>query len=453
MIVTKRSLSRRTVLRGMGAAVALPLLDAMVPAFTPIAKTAAANVVRLGWIFRPNGYIKQYWTPDKIGAAPDFKRSLLALEPFRDRILIVSGLANLEAEPKGSSSSAPHSRSSACWLTGTHAKPTDGADVKAGVSADQVAASVLGKQTVLPSLELAVEQNEQVVGNCEAGFSCIYQNTQCWRNDTTPLPMETHPRIVFQRLFGDGATRAEQRQHLQESGSILDSVTDRINGLSKQLGAGDRRRLTQYLDSVREVESRIQKAVKRSEDDAFTIPDRPADIPESYDEHVKLMFDLEVLAYQADITRVVTMQLAREISPRTYPNIGVLGQHHAMSHHGNNPKVMDDVAKIDGYHVSLVAYFVNKLKSIQDGDGTLLDHVILTLGGGLGNPNVHAIMDLSNVVIGGGAGTIKGNRHVSYKVEDYVHQMNLWITLLDRAGVRTNSLGDSTNELKEIDVA
>jgi hypothetical protein len=367
-------------------------------------------------------------------------------------VLIVSGLANLEAEPKGSSASAPHSRSSAAWLTGTHAKPTDGADVRAGISADQIAASVLGKSTVLPSLELAVEQNEQVVGNCEAGFSCIYQNTQSWRNETTPLPMETNPRVVFQRLFGDGATRIEQRRHLQASGSILDSVTDRINGLTKELGPTDRTRLAQYLDSVREIESRIDKAVRRTEDEAFALPARPSDVPEEYDQHVKLMFDLQALAYQADITRVITFQLAREISPRTYPNIGVVGQHHAISHHGNNPKTMDDVAKIDGYHVSLVAYYVNKLKSIQDGDGTLLDNTILSVGGGLGNPNVHAIMDLSTIVIGGGAGRIKGNRHVAYKVEDYVHQSNLWLTLLDRGGVRVDALGDSTGQLREIDV-
>jgi len=259
MLITKLALPRRTFLRGVGATLALPLLDAMIPALTAQAKTAAAPVTRLGFIYRPNGYIKAYWTPETIGTNPDLKRTLQPFEPFRDRMTIVSGLANLEAEAKGSSP-GPHSRSSAAWLTGTHAKQTEGADVQAGISADQIAAGVLGKATILPSLELAIEQNEQVVGNCEAGYSCLYQNTISWRNETTPLPMETHPRVVFQRLFGDGSNRAEQLRQLQTSGSILDAVTERINQLSQRLGASDRARLTQYLDSVREIETRIEKA-------------------------------------------------------------------------------------------------------------------------------------------------------------------------------------------------
>jgi hypothetical protein len=444
-------LPRRTILRGAGTALALPLLDAMVPALTPVARSAAAPVPRLGFIYRPNGYIKQHWTPDTVGASPDFKRSLLPLEPFRDRILIVSGLANREAEaqrePPG-----PHSRSSAAWLTGTHAKFTEGADVQAGVSADQVAAKHLGSQTVLPSLELAIEQNEQVVGNCEAGYSCLYQNTISWHDATTPLPMETHPRVVFQRLFGDGTTPSEQRRHLKRSSSILDAVTARINELSRRLGGGDRVRLSQYLESVREIETRIDKAEARTGDAAFDLPERPADMPQTFQEHVELMFDLQALAYQADVTRVIAFQLARELSPRTYPNIGVLGQHHATSHHGNNPNKMDDVAKIDEYHLTLVAYYLKKLQSIQEGDGTLLDHVILTVGGGLGNPNVHAVIDLANLVIGGGGGRIRGTRHVAYEVERYVPQQNLMVTLLNRAGVPVDRLGDSTGDLKELDV-
>ena len=364
----------------------------------------------------------------------------------------MSGLANREAEPKGSSAAAPHSRSSTAWLTGTHAKPTEGADVRAGVSADQVAAAVLGRDTVLPSLELAIEQDERAVGNCEAGFSCIYQNTICWRNETTPLPMETHPRVVFERLFGDGATRAEQRRHLRASRSILDSVTERIGDLSRRLSPSDRTRLTQYLDAVREVEARIQKAERRTEDEALELPERPSDIPTAFEDHVKLMFDLQAFAYQADMTRVITFQLARELSPRTYSNIGVYGQHHATSHHGNDPDKMNDVAKIDAYHLSLVAYYLNKLATIPDGDGTLLDHMILAVGGGLGNPNIHAVIDLPNLVFGAGAGRVKGNRHVAYRVEDYVPQANLWITLLDRVGVPVDGLGDSTGTLREIDV-
>jgi len=451
MFITKFALPRRTFLRGVGATLALPLLDAMVPALTPIARTAAAPVSRMGFIYRPNGFIRQYWTPDTVGPNPDLKRSLQALEPFRDRTLIVSGLANLEAEAQGSSP-GPHSRGSAAWMTGTHAKQTEGADVEAGISADQVAAQVLGKATVLPSLELAIEQNEQMVGNCEAGYSCLYQNTISWRNPTTPLPMETHPRVVFQRLFGDGATPEEQRRHLQTSGSILDAVTDRIGELSRRLGPSDRGRLTQYLESVREIETRIDKAEARTGDAAMELPERPGDIPDGFDEHVRLMFDLQALAYQADITRVIAFQLARELSPRTYPSIGVAGQHHATSHHGNNPGRINDVAKIEAYHVELLAYYLGKLRSTPDGDGSLLDNVSILYGGGLGNPNEHAIIDLPNLVLGGGSGRIKGNRHISYKVEDYVPESNLLVTLLDRAGVPVENLGDSTGQLKEVDV-
>jgi hypothetical protein len=451
MFVSKLALPRRTFLRGAGTALALPLLDAMVPALSPIAKTAAAPVVRMGFIYRPNGYIRQFWTPDTAGANPVFKRSLAALEPFRNRTLIVSGLANLEAEAKGSSP-GPHSRSSAAWMTGTHAKQTEGADVQAGISADQVAARVLGQSTVLPSLELAIEQNEQMVGNCEAGYSCLYQNTISWRTPTTPLPMETHPRVVFQRLFGDGGTAAEQRRQLATSGSILDAVTERLSELTRKLGASDRARLEQYTESVREIETRIDKAEKRTADASVEMPDRPSDIPGAFEDHVKLMFDLQAAAFQADITRVIAFQLARELSPRTYPQIGVNGQHHATSHHGNAVGKINDVAKIDAYHIELVSYYLRKLQNIKEGDGNLLDSSIILLGGGLGNPNEHAVIDLSNLVFGGGAGKLKSNRHIAYKVEDYVPESNLIVTLLDRAGVPVEKLGDSTGQLKEVDV-
>jgi hypothetical protein len=448
MLISKLALPRRTFLRGAGTMLALPLLDAMVPAFTPLAKAAAAPATRLGYIYRPNGYIKQYWTPDTVGPSPDLKRTLAVFESFRDHLTVVSGLANLEAEAKGSSP-GPHSRSSAAWLTGTHAKQTEGADVQAGVSADQIAGSMIGKDTVLPSLELAIEQNEQVVGNCEAGYSCLYQNTISWRNDTTPLPMETHPRVVFQRLFGDGTNKTERMHHLETDGSILDAVTERINQLSKRLGPNDRARLTQYLDSVREIESRIQKAEAQTEDSNVVLPERPSDIPNNFEDHVKLMFDLQALAFQADITRVIAFQLARELSPRTYPQIGVVGQHHATSHQIANPEKANEVAKIEEYHMRLIAYYLAKLKAIKDGDGTLLDHVIIQVGGGLGNPGEHAVIDLANLVIGKGGG-LKGNRHVSYKVEDYVPEANLLITTLGRAGARIDKLGDSTGQLKEI---
>ncbi len=449
MIVTRRALPRRTFLRGVGVSLTLPLLDAMVPAFTAVAKSAAAPIRRLGFIYTPNGFIREYWTPGSVGEQFDLTPSLKPLEPFRNKLVVVSGLANLQAEAMGSPP-GPHSRASAAWITGTHAKFTEGADVRAGVSADQIAADVLGQQTVLPSLELATEQNEQMVGNCDAGYSCIYQNTVSWKDPTTPLPMEVHPRVVFQRLFGDGATPEEQRRHLETSSSILDAVTDRISELRTQLGSGDRRVLTQYLESVRDIEARIQRAEAHTDDPTLELPPRPADIPQTFDEHVKLMFDLQVAAYQADVTRVITFQMARELSPRTYPDIGVVGQHHASSHHGNNPQKIDDVAKIDAYHVQLVSYYLEKLQATPDGDGgSLLDNIVLLFGGGLGNPNQHAIIDLPNIVIGGGGGRIKGGRHLAYPIDDYVPEANLLITLLGKAGVPAEQLGDSTGQLKE----
>jgi hypothetical protein len=361
----------------------------------------------------------------------------------------VSGLANLQAEAMGSPP-GPHSRSSAAWLTGTHAKFTEGADVRAGISVDQIAARTLGANTVLPSLELATEQNEQMVGNCEAGYSCIYQNTISWKNDTTPLPMEVHPRVVFQRLFGDGSSPAEQKKYLKTTGSILDSVTERINELERRLGVSDRSRLDQYLDSVRDIESRIQRAEARTDDPALVLPPRPVDIPATFDEHAKLMFDLQVLAYQADITRVIAFQLCRELSPRTYPNIGISGQHHALSHHGNSPEKIAQVAKINAYHVELVAYYLAKLRATPDGDGNLLDNMILLYGTGLGNPNIHAIVDLSNIVFGGGAGTLKGGRHIDFPADNTVPHANLLVTLLDKAGVPVDRVGDSTERLKPV---
>ena len=446
MLITKIALPRRTFLRGMGATLALPLLDAMVPAFTPVSRSAAAPVRRMGFIYTPNGFIREFWTPDAAGKDFELKASLQALEPFRDQMVIVSGLANLQAEAMGDPP-GNHSRGSAAWSTGTHAFQTEGADVRAGISADQVAAQVLGQETVLPSLELATEQNEQMVGNCEAGYSCLYQNTISWRTETTPLPMEVHPRVVFQRLFGDGASPEETRQHLQITGSILDSVTERIAELDSKLGTSDRRRLTQYLDSVREVESWIQREEAKTDDPSLALPPRPTDIPQTFAEHAKLLFDLQVLAYQADITRVIAFQLCRELSPRTYPNLGISGQHHALSHHGNNPEKVNDVAKIDAYHIELVADYLGKLRATPDGEGTLLDNMILLYGGGLGNPNIHAFIDLPNLVLGGGAGRIKGGQHLAFPIDDYVPQANLLLSLLDKGGVPVEQHGDSTGRL------
>src|SRR5258708_1642025 len=306
MMVPRLALPRRPFLRGVGAALALPLLDAMVPAFTPIAQSAGAPIRRMGFTYVPNGFIREFWTPDTAGSTFDLKPSLKALEPFRDQMQIVSGLANLQAEAMGSPP-GPHSRGSAAWMTGTHARQTEGADVRAGISADQIAAKFLGKDTVLPSLELATEQNEQMVGNCEAGYSCLYQNTISWKNDTTPLPMEVHPRVVFQRLFGDGASPREQRRYLETSGSILDSVTERLAQLEKRLGAGDRGRLSQYLESVREIESRNQSAEAKTADPSLNLPPLPEDIPPQHLTLANLMSDFQGSACLSHLTSYTAM--------------------------------------------------------------------------------------------------------------------------------------------------
>ena len=447
MTIFKKALGRRTMLRGMGTALSLPLLDAMVPALTPVLKSAAAPVPRIGFIYTPNGYIRKSWVPAGEGADFEMTPSLASLEPFRDKLLIVSGLAQRQAFPLGDPPGT-HSRCSGAWITCVHPKATEGADVRAGTSADQVAAGLLGTKTVLPSLELATEQNEQMIGNCEAGYSCVYQNTVSWRTPTTPMPMEVHPRVVFERLFGDGSTPAEQRKQLRATGSLLDSVTEHIADLQRSLGTSDRGRLAQYLDSVRDIEGRIQRAESRTEDPTLQLPPRPVDIPASFDEHVDLMFDLQVLAYQADITRVITFQLGRELSPRTYPQIGVPGAHHATSHHQNDPQKLAEKAKIDAYHIQLLSRYAQKLKDTPDGEGTLLDSIAILYGGGLGEPNLHNPYDLPNLVLGGARGRLKGGRHLKFNVTDYVPMANLLVSLLDKVDARVEGHGDSTGPLE-----
>ena len=448
MWIVKKSLPRRRFLRGIGATIALPLLDAMVPALTPIARTAAAPTRRLGFIYTPNGIIKKAWVPaGEGGSGFAFSPSLKAIEPFREHLTVVTGLAHQQAASLGDSP-GPHSRASAAWLTGTHCKQTEGADVRSGISADQIAAEALGRLTPLPSLEISTEQNEMLIGNCESGYSCIYQNTISWRNPTTPMPMEVHPRVVFTRLFGDGTTPAEQLAHLRTDHSILDAVLGDLAALEKSLGAGDRSRLDQYLDSVREIESRIQRAESRTADPLLELPERPADIPSEYEDHVKLMFDLQTAAYQADITRIITFQLGREVSPRSFPNIGVSGGHHAISHYGNDPVKVEQKTKIDTYQTTLLAYYAGKLRNTPDGDGSLLDHVVVLYGAGLGDPNAHDPWDLGSVVLGGGAGTLKGGRHLKFEPRSYVPMANLLISLLDKVGVPVEKLGDGTAKLE-----
>jgi hypothetical protein len=446
MIVTKLALPRRTFLRGAGAALSLPLLDAMVPAFTAQARSAAAPVPRLGFVYTPNGYMRDYWVPTGSGSDFSFTPSLLGLEPHRDDILLVTGLAHRQADPMGDAP-GPHSRASGAWLSGVHVKQTEGADVRAGRTADQIAAGVLGTETPLPSLEIAIEQNEKMVGNCEAGYSCVYQNTLSWRDATTPMPMETHPRVVFERLFGDGGTPAEELEELGTNRTILDSVAERIGDLQKLLGPSDRQRLEQYLDSVRDIEKRIVRSEARTSDLAVALPERPVDIPAEFEEHVELMFDLQVLAYQGDVTRVLTFQMSREQSPRAYPSLGISSAHHALSHHGGDQEKIAQKAKIDAYHVRLLSYYVEKLRATPDGDGSLLDHVIVLYGAGLGEPNDHDPFDLPSIIVGHGNGSIGTGRHLAFPMRDYTPQGNLLVSLLDMVGVPIEKLGDSTGRL------
>jgi hypothetical protein len=448
MFVPKKSLPRRRFLRGAGTVLALPLLDAMVPAFTALAQTPARPVRRLGFVYLPNGVARNfsginYWTPAGQGAAFELSPILTPLAPYRDRLVVVSGLAQHQADAFDDGANGDHTRGTSSWLTGVHCKRTEGADVRNGISADQIAASVLGKATALPSLELGIDLNF-LAGQCENSYSCAYLNTLSWRTDTDPMPTENNPRIVFERLFGDGGTAAQRQAQARENRSILDSVTDDLRRLQQSLGPADRTKVADYVDTVREVERRIQSVETRGASDLPAL-DRPAGIPERFDEHVRLMYDLQWLAFRADLTRVTTFMLGRELNFRTYPEIGITEGHHGLSHHQDNPTQLAKYAKLNTYQTELFAGFVGKLQSTPDGDGTLLDHSLFLYGAGLSNPNLHAHYDLPLAVIGGGAGTIKGNRHLVYPGE--TPMTNLLLSMLDKAGVPAEKLGDSTGRL------
>jgi hypothetical protein len=447
-IITKRALPRRTFLRGAGVALGLPLLDAMVPALSALADTPAAVASRLGFIYMPNGVAKNssgidYWTPPTEGRNFQMSQILGPLEPFRDRLLVVSGLDQNQAEAGNDGASGDHTRGTSSWLTGVYPKRTEGADVRNGISADQIAAPVLGKDTALPSLELAIDLNF-LAGQCENSYSCAYLNTLAWTSPTTPLPTENNPRVVFERLFGDGGTAARRAASAQRNRSILDSVLDDFNRLQQKLGPGDRAVVGEWVDAVREVERRISGVEKRSNDELPTLT-RPAGVPERFDEHVKLMYELQWLAFRADLTRVVTFMLGRELNFRTYPEIGVTEGHHGLSHHQDRPEQIAKYAKIGTYQAELLAWFLDKLQSTPEGDGTLLDHSLFLYGAGLSNPNTHAHVDLPLLVIGGRSLGIDGNRHLV--VRRQVPMTNLLLTLLDKAGVRADTLGDSTGRM------
>jgi hypothetical protein len=446
--LTKRHLPRRTFLRGLGVTMSLPLLDSMIPAQTPLAKTAANPQIRLGLCFIPHGGVMANWTPAEEGVLK-LSRTLSPLEPFKDQVVVVSNLAHRMAAPAGpGDNGGDHTRSPAVFLNGVHPKRTDGADIYAGVTIDQIAAKKIGQETALPSLELATEDYSGLVGSCDVGFSCAYMNTISWRTPTTPMPMEINPRLVFDRLFGDGATAAERLERIEQQRSILDAVTSQVRRLQGGLGANDRNRVAEYLDTVREIERRIQLAEKQNSNSDLSVPASPSGIPDDHQEHTKLMFDLMALSFQADITRISTFMMAREVSYRTFPMLGISEGFHPASHHQNNPERLENLTKINTYHVSLVAHLLERLKATPDGDGSLLDHSLILYGSGMSNSNVHNHSPLPILVAGGAAGKMKGGRHLKYP--ENTPMSNLLLTILEKAGVHEESVGDSTGVLSEV---
>jgi hypothetical protein len=453
MIVTRRTIPRRAVLRGVGATLALPLLDAMVPAFSARGTAAATPIRRLGVVYVPNGVVEAAWRPAAEGTTFEFTPTLKPLEPFRDRLLAISGLENTAARPGPGELAGQHSRPAAAFLTGVHAKRTTGASLKLGVSMDQLAAQTLGKDTRLASLELSLEGVDTVngVSTCDTGYSCAYLNIS-WRNTTTPMPRETNPRVVFERLFGDVASTspAVRLARIRRQRSVLDSVLEKARDLQGGVGAGDRVKINEYLEAIRDIELRIQKAEEQAGRE-LPVLESPAGIPVSFQEHARMMFDLQLLAYQTDITRVVSYMIGREQSGMTYPQIGVPDAHHPISHHRNDPKLRAKLAKINLYHMSLFAEFVEKLRATPDGDGSLLDHVIILYGGALRDGNAHSYDDLNLVLVGGGAGQLKGGRHLMYPAGTPI--ANLHLTLLDKLGVSIEQLGDGTGRLPGLSLA
>ncbi len=449
MIITRQALPRRTVLRGLGTAVALPLLDGMVPALTALERTAAKAKPRLGVVYVPHGAVMNNWTPAVEGNGFEFTPILQPLEPFRDRLQVLSGLDHAPAAQMPGDPAGGHGRITGAFLTGVHAKPTEGADFEAGTSVDQIAAAVLGRETQLASLEVGIGLPE-FGGACDAGFSCAYISTLSWSTPTTPLPMESNPRALFERLFGDGVTTDPEarRARRRQDRSILDAVTRKVARLRKGLGAADRAKLTDYLTAVRDVERRIQRAEVDS-DRELPIVERPsAGVPASFGEYVKLMFDLQVLAYQTDMTRVITFLMTPELTAQTYPEIGVPDPHHALSHHENKPESLAKLTKVGGYHTELFAYYLDRLRATPDGDGSLLDQVMILYGSGMSNSNLHNIQNLPILLAGGGAGRLRGDRHIRFA--DETPLTNLYLSLLGKLDVPAEQVGDSTGRLAEL---
>ncbi len=441
MTIFKKALPRRTFLRGVGATLALPLLDAMVPAMMALAATPAAPVRRLGFVFVPMGCDITRWTPPGKDRLGELSPSLSPLAPVKDHVTVLTNMELQNAYP------GTHSSSNSAFLSAAVARHTESTDYYLGTTVDQIAAKQLGQQTQLPSLELAMDMM-QTVGQCDNGYACVYQNNLSWSSPTTPLPAEAHPRVVFETLFGEGGSKADRQTALRRRASLLDFVKDDIARLSREVGPADRAKVNEYLDAVRDVERRIQKAEQAVAESPLRDLERPVGVPAAYADHARLMFDLEILAMQGDVTRVITFQLARETSNRTYPEIGVPDPHHPLSHHGNDPAKIAKLARINQFHVSLFAEFLGKLKATREGDGSLLDHSLYLYGSGMGNPNVHDHTNLPILVAGGAAGSMKGGRHIRYSKATPL--ANLHLTLLDKVGVRLDRFADSTGKVEEL---
>jgi hypothetical protein len=443
MFVTRKYLPRRTFLRGMGVSLALPLLDSMIPARTLLAQTAARPVTRLGFVYFPHGAIMKSWTPAADGAAFELSPILNPLEPFRNQLNVVTGLAHAAAD-----TTAVHSLSPTTWLSGVRPKATQGVDAYAGVTADQIAAHAIGQSTILPSLELATEDPSALFGSCDVDYGCIYLNTLSWATPETPLPMEINPRKVFERLFGQGGSATERNTRLQQDRSILDAVSHDAASLQLQLGPSDRLVMSQYLDNVREIERRIQLAGSAKDEHDLQLPQRPAGVPFDYEEHVALMYDLMTLAYQADVTRVISFMVSREVTARTYPQVGVFEGHHSVSHHANRAEKIEQNVKIQTYNVGAFTHFLERMRNTPDGDGSLLDHSVLLYGSNMSNSNAHDHFPLPNVVIGGASGQMRGGRHLRYP--DRTPMTNLLLSMLHKTGVDLERLGDSTTPLADL---
>ena len=439
MFITKRHIPRRTFLRGVGATIALPLLDAMIPAGTALAQTAAKATPKLGFIYFPHGAIMEQWTPAQEGANFELSPILTPLKPFQKQLTVVSGVGNKPGE-----SQAVHAIVPATWLSCVH--PKQGQDPNMAATADQIAAKAIGQDTPLPSIEIATE-GQGGGGSCDRDYGCNYSGTISYRTASTPLPMENNPRKLFQRLFGRGDSPTERTELIQEYSSVLDMVADDANSLQKQLGARDKAMLSDYMETVRELERRVQKS-QAHDLSQLKLPEVPIGVPENFDTELNLMFDMSALAYQAGLTRIINYMMAAEVSGRTYNNIGVPDAFHAVSHHANDPAKKAKLVKIQNYHTTVLAKWLTKLANTPDGDGSLLDHSIILYGSNMSNSDRHNQFPLPTALIGGGCGKLQGGQHLRYP--DHTPLANVLLTMLDRAGVPIEKLGDSTGKFAEV---